>query len=64
MQERIQQLFDVCAKLEKDHPQVISLMNDILGYVDGNLLECEGVIETKVIALSKAIVVNKPLSEN
>lgn len=37
----------------------LSLMNDILGYVDGNILECEDVIEIKVIALSKAIAVNK-----
>ena len=55
MQGRIQRIFGLCAKLHQDNPQVISLMNDILGYVDGNILECEEVIENKVIALSKAI---------
>lgn len=55
MQDRIQRLFGLCAKLQQGNLQVISLMNDILGYVDGNILECEEVIESKVIALSKAI---------
>ena len=55
MQDRIQQLFGLCAKLEQDHPQVTNLMMDILGYVDGDILECKDVIESQVIALSKAI---------
>ena len=52
MKRKIEELRTVAERLSNEHEEAYGVLNDILGYIEGDILDISDIIEQKLISLS------------